>query len=862
MKRIYYALIAGIIFFFGFSFLGRTSGVESPLSRQWTQFFPTDMVSDIALDPNQFGLVYVVSNSQLFRTTDNGKTWSDSLNFDLGVITWLEIDHNNPSSLYINVLGQGVYKSNNMGDDWALLNSKELTHPDIDPQNSNIWYILDKKRSLLYKSLDSGLTFKTIKNGLPETSWDAPIFAIHPMNSSILYLFAGTYSNPTNGLYRSADGGENWEKLNYGLPWYAQGLDNISFDPNNPAAVYLTRYDPGGMVNYVLMSTDYGNNWKTLFTTPGWGIIPFFSPSKNFLNTAYVCIDNSGLYVTSNNYQMLRIISDGLPNQLINCSSVSVRFTQQDHFYAITSGHYAYYLLSEGLFNVIGSIKDKQGTPWKDYPVFMDERSIVRTDNKGVFWFQDIPAGDYILRPGEKFGYSFTPPVREVSVLDSDQSNEEFIAYLTPYTITGQIVNRHGEGIAGVQISNQNSTKVNSGLNGEFALPNHTLGFYTFTLTGTNNTFPRARIHVPYQTTDLKFVGSPLDPPDIVNAYSGPLSTRLEWSPSTNPQFIGYNLYGKKPDGSLIQLNDTLIQNNVWNSDSISSPENSYQEFQVTTISYQGQNSYPSKPVTAHYGQTTLSVPDISGATGELIRIPVTISNNGLTRLYHFNAEISYPTSTMSIFNVDGRSNSFTLRASEPGRIQIESIDENRNFLRGRGIFFEMLGRPTGEPGSTSIIRIDSSTISMSVDKNGSPVMVTDFVTRDGTITAQPEFSRGDVNGDTKLTDADADLALQFASGAGSSPTNKQIAAGDINGDGNITAADALLIQRIVDNSYLQELSRQDAMADWIDIKSNIDGNIAQQGISFCYTWTLSIPNQYLLPIGRDSTLPIFLYRR
>ena len=53
-----------------------------------------------------------------------------------------------------------------------------------------------------------------------------------------------------------------------------------------------------------------------------------------------------------------------------------------------------------------------------------------------------------------------------------------------------------------------------------------------------------------------------------------------------------------------------------------------------------------------------------------------------------------------------------------------------------------------------------------------------------------PKFIMGDLNGDGKVTAADARLALQIAAKT-LKPTEYQLKVGDINGDGKITAADA-----------------------------------------------------------------------
>lgn len=57
-------------------------------------------------------------------------------------------------------------------------------------------------------------------------------------------------------------------------------------------------------------------------------------------------------------------------------------------------------------------------------------------------------------------------------------------------------------------------------------------------------------------------------------------------------------------------------------------------------------------------------------------------------------------------------------------------------------------------------------------------------------------FVKGDLNGDGKVTAADARIALQIAAGL-KKPTAEQLKAGDIDGDGKITAKDARLILRM-----------------------------------------------------------------
>jgi photosystem II stability/assembly factor-like uncharacterized protein len=122
----------------------------------------------------------------LFRSTDSGASWSDSLlNLDVYALV---IDPSSPTTLYAATY-DGVYKSSNGGETWptpsATLTSLIVPALAIDPSNPSTLYA-GTSGGVVFRSIDSGSTWTTITNGLPELS--VFTLALDPTGST---LYAG-----------------------------------------------------------------------------------------------------------------------------------------------------------------------------------------------------------------------------------------------------------------------------------------------------------------------------------------------------------------------------------------------------------------------------------------------------------------------------------------------------------------------------------------------------------------------------------------------------------------------------------------------------------------------------------------------
>ncbi len=252
-------------------------------------------IADIAVNPDNSNEFYVAAAAGgVWKTTNAGTTFEPIFeNYGSYSIGSLAMDPNNHSVLWVGTgennnqrsvsYGDGVYKSVDGGASFkkvGLDNSEHIGMIKVDPRNSDVVYVAatgplwsaggDRG---LYKTTDGGKTWEKVL----EISEHTGVNEIHldPRNPDVLYATAHqrrrrqwTYlgGGPESGIYKSTDGGANWEKANKGLPGGDKGRIGMAISPVDPEVIYAVVEAQSGQGGFY-KSTNRGASWQKMSGT-------------------------------------------------------------------------------------------------------------------------------------------------------------------------------------------------------------------------------------------------------------------------------------------------------------------------------------------------------------------------------------------------------------------------------------------------------------------------------------------------------------------------------------------------------------------------------------------------------------------
>ncbi len=214
-------------------------------------------VATIALDPANTEVVYLgVSSGQLFKTVNGGAHWQ-AIGSSFGETWWrvLTVDPHFPQRVYAAGWhgAEFVARSQDGGVTWEpmVLSQGESFANDIQihPAISGTLYALTF--GSIYQSVDGGATW--------EKYYTAPggwVLLLNPQTG--LPYFIG---HNGKAIYRSDDGGINWQVHNDGLAGVQP--HEIAASPADLAFVYVAADDAGGFA-----TNDGGQSWRAVDSGP------------------------------------------------------------------------------------------------------------------------------------------------------------------------------------------------------------------------------------------------------------------------------------------------------------------------------------------------------------------------------------------------------------------------------------------------------------------------------------------------------------------------------------------------------------------------------------------------------------------
>ncbi len=268
---------------------------------EWTVQGPGNLggrVNTLAIDPKDENIIYAgFSLGGVFKTENAGQSWKpifdDQIFSAIGDIT---IDPNNSNTVYVGTgdpnisgfpsIGDGIYKSEDAGDTWThigLTEQRIISEIIVDPRNSNrlfaatmgLPFARNNQRGL-YRSDDQGDNWEQVLF-LSESAGVSDI-AINPSNPNIIYAAGwdrirnnteSIVSGEEAKIYRSINGGDDWQLLEGGLPnSEINGRIGLSICNSSPNVIYAQYAGQDNFLGGIYRSDDFGTNWTSLSVDP------------------------------------------------------------------------------------------------------------------------------------------------------------------------------------------------------------------------------------------------------------------------------------------------------------------------------------------------------------------------------------------------------------------------------------------------------------------------------------------------------------------------------------------------------------------------------------------------------------------
>lgn len=246
----------------------------------------------------------------VYKSIDAGKTWKHIGLTKTQHISRIEIHPTNPDIVYVAAQGalygpseeRGIYKSTDGGSTWERVlyvnTNTGCSELSMDMNQPNVLYatMWDHQRfpwmvrsggagSGVYKSVDSGKTWKKIDKGLPKEMGKMAIDVSRANSNKVYALIESDTNLDKGGLFVSNDAGASWSKVSGDnrltqRAWY---YIEVFADTQDEHTVYV-------MSAPALRSFDGGKTWERLTGTHGDFHDLWIHPD----NPKNLCIANDG----------------------------------------------------------------------------------------------------------------------------------------------------------------------------------------------------------------------------------------------------------------------------------------------------------------------------------------------------------------------------------------------------------------------------------------------------------------------------------------------------------------------------------------------------------------------------------------
>jgi len=214
----------------------------------------------LSIDPQSPKTAYIGADSWgVFKSSDAVLHWTLASQGLRGVgVNRIALDAGHPGTILAGTDGSGLWKTSNGGGTWSLVNGSLGAISGLAQDPHNPATIFTASNAVLQRTLDGGIHWRTLTNGLQTTVVTGPLL-VDPQRPATVY--AGTVS----GIFSTHDGGATWSVPVAG----AQCTVPLALASSPAGTVYMggkpsTCYPTEGEAGGVFASSDGGAHWADL----------------------------------------------------------------------------------------------------------------------------------------------------------------------------------------------------------------------------------------------------------------------------------------------------------------------------------------------------------------------------------------------------------------------------------------------------------------------------------------------------------------------------------------------------------------------------------------------------------------------
>ncbi len=240
-----------------------------PSLRDFPGYTTSGRVTALTVNPRNANVVYLgADNGGVWKTSDGGVTWTPLTDTQPSLaISSLALDPSNPDVVYAGTDEGGILKSSDGGAAWTnLATGFVLVHIAslaVHPKNGQI--LLAAVDGGISRSANGGTTWTGVL-GTRASTGNSVLF--DPTNENVAYAALANPNDPANGIYKSTDAGQTWNKIGgASLPSTNISTVRLAISPSSSNTLYASVAAQDGTLNGFFVSSDGGLNWLKRATT-------------------------------------------------------------------------------------------------------------------------------------------------------------------------------------------------------------------------------------------------------------------------------------------------------------------------------------------------------------------------------------------------------------------------------------------------------------------------------------------------------------------------------------------------------------------------------------------------------------------